>query len=65
MFKSAYSVYVSSLAIELHPCKQSDLARGRLICRQSNYDSILRFASNLAAHHRVPLLNYTEATGQI
>ncbi len=62
-FKSVYAVYVSPLSVELCSAEQRMLARGRFVCRQSDYDSILRFARNLALHHRLPLHNYTQADG--
>ncbi|MEL6397868.1 MAG: hypothetical protein AAFR26_02145 [Cyanobacteria bacterium J06626_4] len=57
---SFYAVYMSSLAIEVHNQNQLALARGRCICKQSNYTSILRFARNLAQHHQLPLCNYAQ-----
>ncbi|MBE7380923.1 MAG: hypothetical protein F6J95_005890 [Leptolyngbya sp. SIO1E4] len=59
--KSVYAVYVSPLAIELRSKEQAALAHGRLVCKQTNYSSILRFARNLALHHRLPLHNYVQA----
>jgi hypothetical protein len=59
--KSTYKVYVSAVAIELHGDEQPGLARGRLVCKQSNYPSIFRFARNLALHRHLPLRNYSEA----
>jgi hypothetical protein len=58
--KSAYSVYVSTLAVELHMKGHPSLEEGRLICSQSNYNSILRFARNLAEHHHIPFRNYVQ-----
>lgn len=58
-----YAVYVSPLAVEVFDQEQSIFARGRFICKQSDYDSILRFARNLASNRHVPLRNYVQGDG--
>lgn len=57
--KEKFSIYLSELAVELRNDQSEYFGNGRLICRQSNYDSLLRFAKKLAGDHHLPLWNYT------
>ena len=56
-----YAVYVSPLTVEIISYEQSDLAKGRFVCRQANYSSLLRFARNLALQYRLTLHNHVQA----
>lgn len=58
-----YSVYVSDACIELRSSQTEDSAMGRLICSQTNYRNILKFASNLAKYKKIPLNNYATDFG--
>jgi hypothetical protein len=60
---SLYAVYLSPMAVELLDNGTPPLAKGRCICKQSNYMSIYRFARNLALHRRLPLHNHVRPEG--
>jgi hypothetical protein len=59
-----FSVYVSDLVIELRDNGSQYSGNGRLVCRQSNYDSLFKFARNLALNRAIPLRDYTKSTAQ-
>jgi hypothetical protein len=56
--REVYSVYISAFGVEIYPHAEAESARGRFLCKQSNYASILRFAHKLAHHRSIPLRNY-------
>lgn len=56
-----FSVYVSDLAIELSDDRVEYAGDGRLVCRQRNYDSLFKFAKNMALNYAVPLRDYTRS----
>ncbi|ASC74123.1 hypothetical protein XM38_050980 [Halomicronema hongdechloris C2206] len=53
-----YSVYASNTAIELLPENSDRFTFGRFICSRDDYQSALKFATNLAEYKRIPLKNY-------
>ena len=55
-----YSVYLSSLVVEVHEGLGLYAGQGRFICRQKNYDNLLRFATNLAKTKKLALHNYVQ-----
>jgi hypothetical protein len=55
----SFSLYLSDLAVELQNKQDTYLGKGRFICSQKNYASLLRFAKRLAHSRQVPLKNYT------
>lgn len=57
----AFSLYLSDLAVELQSEQDTYLGKGRFICSQKNYDSLLKFAKKLSFSRQVPLRNYTQA----
>jgi hypothetical protein len=59
-----FSVYVSDFAIELRDDGNQYSGDGRLVCRQRNYDSLFKFAKNMALNHAVPLRDYTRSEAQ-
>jgi hypothetical protein len=59
-----FSVYVSDLAVELRDDDNQYFSDGRLVCRQRNYDSLLKFARNMALNLAVPLRDYTRSEAQ-
>lgn len=59
-----FSVYVSDFAIELRDDGSRYSGDGRLVCRQRNYDSLFKFAKNMALNRAVPLQDYTRSTAQ-
>lgn len=59
-----FSVYVSDFAIELRDDGNHYAGNGRLVCRQRNYDSLFRFARNLALNRAIPLRDYTRSEAQ-
>jgi hypothetical protein len=56
----AFSLYLSDLAVELQNEQDAYLGKGRFICSQKNYDSLLKFAKRLSYARQVPLKNYTQ-----
>jgi hypothetical protein len=52
-----YSLYVSERAVELRFNYDHEIGKGRLICSQKNYESILEFGLKLASHKGLPFLN--------
>lgn len=59
-----FSVYVSDFAIELQDDCNEYSGDGRLVCRQRNYDSLFKFAKNMALNYAVPLRDYTRSGAQ-
>lgn len=59
-----FSVYVSDFAIELRDDGSQYSGDGRLLCRQRNYDSLFKFARNLARNRAIPLQDYTRSGAQ-
>ena len=59
-----FSVYVSDFAIELRDDGSEYAGDGRLLCSQRNYDSLFKFAKNLARNRAIPLRDYTRAEAQ-
>jgi hypothetical protein len=59
-----FSVYVSDFAIELRDDSSEHVGDGRLLCSQRNYDSLFKFAKNLARDRAIPLRDYTRAEAQ-
>ncbi|MBE9137888.1 hypothetical protein IQ254_11910 [Nodosilinea sp. LEGE 07088] len=59
-----FAVYVSDLVIELRDNGSQYAGDGRLLCRQSNYDSLFKFARNLALNRAIPLRDYTQSAVQ-
>lgn len=59
-----FSVYVSDAAIELRDDGSQYAGQGRLVCRQRNYDSLFKFAKNMALNRAIPLHDYTRAEAQ-
>lgn len=54
-----FSVYLSDFAVELRDDQGEYFGKGRLICSQKNYASLLKFAKKLSSARRVPLQDYT------
>jgi len=54
-----YSVYIADTLVELRSLENSAFAHGRFICSETNYHNILKLATNLARHKRMPLKDYT------
>lgn len=59
-----YSVYLSSLAVELRLDEDSDIGDARFICSQINYRNIFEFATNLAKYKKIPFWNYVQPENQ-
>ncbi|WP_156120003.1 hypothetical protein [Leptolyngbya sp. KIOST-1] len=59
-----FAVYVSDIAIDLCDYGSQYAGDGRLVCRQRNYDSLFRFAKNLALNRAIPLRDYTRSAVQ-
>lgn len=59
-----FSVYISDLVVELRDNGSHYSGDGRLVCRQHNYDSLFRFAKNLALNRAIPLQDYTRSKAQ-
>jgi hypothetical protein len=59
-----FSVYVSDVAVELRDDSGPYGGDGRFLCRQRNYESLLRFAKNLSINRGIPLQDYTRAGAQ-
>lgn len=57
-FRKVFAVYLSDSAVELRENKSDYLGGGRFICSQSNYKSLLKFATNLAIKRHLPLQNH-------
>lgn len=58
-----YSVYLSHYVVEIHQGLGFYAGQGRFICRQKNYESLLRFATNLAKTKKLALHNYVQIEG--
>lgn len=59
-----FSVYVSEFAVELRDDQGKYFGDGRLVCSQSSYNSLLKFAKKLAHNRTLPLQDYTRAEAQ-
>jgi hypothetical protein len=59
-----FSVYISDVAVELHDDDSQYNGEGRLVCSQRNYDSLVKFAKNLALNRAIPLRDYTHAAAR-
>ncbi len=59
-----FSVYVSDAVVELRDDGGQYSGNGRLVCSQRNYDSLFRFAKNLALNRAIPLRDYTRSEAQ-
>ena len=59
-----FSVYVSDCVIELRDDGSQYVGAGRLVCSQRNYDSLFKFAKNLALNRAIPLRDYTRTEAQ-
>ncbi|MBE9110576.1 hypothetical protein IQ273_14240 [Nodosilinea sp. LEGE 07298] len=59
-----FSVYISDLVVELRDNGSHYSGEGRLVCSQRNYDSLFRFAKNMALNRAIPLRDYTRSAAQ-
>lgn len=59
-----FSVYVSDAVVELRDDGGQYFGEGRLVCSQRNYDSLFKFAKNLALNRAIPLRDYTRSEAQ-
>ncbi len=59
-----FSVYISDAAVELRDGGGPYSGEGRLVCSQRNYNSLFRFAKNLALNRAIPLRDYPRSKAQ-
>ena len=57
-----YSIYVEDQAITLHVEAEGYSGGGRFLSTQKNYESVLRFALDLAKHKNIQFLNHIDSS---